>query len=182
MCNDEMCRQSTYAAARNGHLECLRYAHENGCAWHPKTTYTAALNGHLECLKYAHENGCRWHSRTTYNAACNGRLECLRYARENGCEWHPETTYIAVYNGHLECLKYVYENCGDVETWKDAKLEDETGIVSEEFSKDIQYYIDADPKIPTNLIYWNSKFHQIISENSKKESDLTPGTLDFSLE
>ena len=25
-----------------------------------ETCFEAALNGHLECLKYAHENGCPW--------------------------------------------------------------------------------------------------------------------------
>ena len=32
-------------AANHGHLECLRYAHENGYAWDDQ--------GHLNCLKYA---------------------------------------------------------------------------------------------------------------------------------
>jgi hypothetical protein len=37
-----------------GHLECLKYAHENGCEWDRYTCSNAAFNGHLECLKYAH--------------------------------------------------------------------------------------------------------------------------------
>ena len=41
-------------------VECLKYAHENGCPWNEETCYYAAQNGHLECLKYAHENGCPW--------------------------------------------------------------------------------------------------------------------------
>ena len=45
-------------AAFNGHLECLKYAHENGCPWTEYTCSHAAKNGHLECLRYAHENGC----------------------------------------------------------------------------------------------------------------------------
>jgi hypothetical protein len=40
-------------AARKGHLECLEYAHENGCEWDEETCVFAALNRHLECLKYA---------------------------------------------------------------------------------------------------------------------------------
>ena len=42
----------------NGHLECLKYAHENGCPWDWIDLFYAAQSGHLECLKYAHENGC----------------------------------------------------------------------------------------------------------------------------
>ena len=45
-------------AAEYGHLECLQYAHENGCPWDEWTCSEAAENGHLECLKYAHEFGC----------------------------------------------------------------------------------------------------------------------------
>ncbi len=40
---------------KNGHLDCLRYAHENGCRWITTTCIFAALNGHLDCLRYAHE-------------------------------------------------------------------------------------------------------------------------------
>ena len=29
-----------------------------GCPWDKWTCRAAAENGHLECLKYAHENGC----------------------------------------------------------------------------------------------------------------------------
>ena len=43
-----------------GHLECLKYAHENECPWDKETCSSAAESGHLECLKYAHENGCHW--------------------------------------------------------------------------------------------------------------------------
>ena len=45
-------------AAKNGHLKCLKYAHEEGCPWGRWTCQNAARGGHLECLKYAHENGC----------------------------------------------------------------------------------------------------------------------------
>ena len=92
--------------AKNNHLECLKYAHENNCPWDEKiinkiklyneTEYkyitctstaciVASSHGHLECLKYAHENGCPWNYITTLVAAKNGHLECLKYARDNGC-------------------------------------------------------------------------------------------------
>ena len=34
------------------------YAHENCCCWDEMTCYWASYYGHLNCLKYAHENGC----------------------------------------------------------------------------------------------------------------------------
>ena len=63
-------------AVKNGYLECLRYAHKNGCKWNIYTCIIAAENGQLECLKYLHENGCEWNSDTCSYAAINGHLEC----------------------------------------------------------------------------------------------------------
>jgi hypothetical protein len=48
------------SAAKNGYLNCLIYAHVNGCSWDERTCISAARNGHLDCLQYAIENGCRW--------------------------------------------------------------------------------------------------------------------------
>ena len=78
---------TTINAARNGYLDCLKYAHENGRSWSKKTACAAAANGHLDCLKYAHENGCPWDEYTIYSATKNGHLDCLKYAHENGCLW-----------------------------------------------------------------------------------------------
>jgi hypothetical protein len=47
-------------AARYGHLECLRYAHENGAPWHKETTYYVTQYGYLECLRYVYFRGCPW--------------------------------------------------------------------------------------------------------------------------
>ena len=38
--------------ARNGNVELLKVLHEKGCPWDEYTCYEAAKNGHLECLKY----------------------------------------------------------------------------------------------------------------------------------
>ena len=97
-------------AATNGHLECLKYLHENGCPWDERTFSTATLNGHLECLKYLHENGCPWDESACNLAAENGHLECLKYLHESGCSWDKWTFSTATLNGHLECLKYLHEN------------------------------------------------------------------------
>ena len=107
--------------------------------WHPRTTYFAARYGYFECLKYAHENGCPWVSTAIYWAACNEYFECLKYAHENGCGWDSAATWGAAYNGHLECLMYIYEKCGDVATWKKAKLKKDFY----EFSREIQNFINS---------------------------------------
>ena len=65
-------------------LKCLKYLREQiGCPWDPLITLAAANNGLLECLKYAHENGYEWHTWTTSIAALSGNLECLLYCIYN---------------------------------------------------------------------------------------------------
>ena len=56
-------------AASKRKLDCLMYAHENGCPWDKYTCLYAAIDDHLECLKYAHENGCPWDKETCEIAA-----------------------------------------------------------------------------------------------------------------
>lgn len=36
----------------------------------------AAKNGHLECLKYAYEHGCHWDEWTCKHAAKNDKWDC----------------------------------------------------------------------------------------------------------
>lgn len=40
------------------HIECLKYAHENGYPWAYDTIPVALEKGHLECVEYARQNGC----------------------------------------------------------------------------------------------------------------------------
>jgi hypothetical protein len=47
----------------------------------------AAKDGHLEVLIWARQNGCNWDWRTCANAAKNGHQEVIKWARQNGCEW-----------------------------------------------------------------------------------------------
>ena len=55
------------SAAESGHLECLKYAHENGCHWTYFTCIKAVSNRHFNCFKYAHENGCPGSARLLCN-------------------------------------------------------------------------------------------------------------------
>ena len=51
-------RVSVCIAAKFGHLDILKYLHENGAPWNSWTCFYARENNHLECLNYAKENGC----------------------------------------------------------------------------------------------------------------------------
>ena len=83
---------TTTGAAFYGHLDCLKYAHENGCPWDKHTTSFAARTGQLECLKYVHEKGCPWHKDTIAEATKQGHLDCFKYSLENECPWDEQTT------------------------------------------------------------------------------------------
>ena len=120
-------------AAENGHLECLKYAHEHGCPWNEETCSFAAMHGHLECLKYARERGCPWDVWTCRDAAWKGHLECLKYAREHRCPWDKdECIDAALAYGNTACLTYM-------RTLKDAvesKLDDAMSAL-DEIARDI---------------------------------------------
>jgi len=101
---------ATYYAAERGYLDCLRYAHENGCRWSSSVPLIAVQNGHMACLKYAHENGCPCNKETCYVAARKGNLGCLKYLHENGCPCNEEACEYAAAGGSLDCLKYLHEH------------------------------------------------------------------------
>ena len=91
------------AATRNGHLNCLIYAHKNGCKWDKHICNVAARWSYLDCLRYAHENGCEMDWSKCMKAATEGQLQCLIYEHENGYGWeHPAIAECS------ECIKYLY--------------------------------------------------------------------------
>jgi hypothetical protein len=95
---------------KNGYLNVLRWARENGCPFDEDICTYAAQNGHLEVLKWLRENNCPWNEYTCANAACNGYLEILKWLRENKCPWDESTIAFAVCNRQLEVLKWARAN------------------------------------------------------------------------
>jgi hypothetical protein len=99
------------AAAQQGNLEIIKYCVANECPAYEDACADAADGGHLECLKYLHEEAKEpWGSSTAAGAAQNGHLHILKYLvereyyeyEEDACEW-------AAMYGHLDCLKYLHE-------------------------------------------------------------------------
>jgi len=112
-------------AAENGHLECLKYLHEEAKApWDSGTASMAAENGHLhileylvgraalegnlEMVKYCVRYECPIDEYACANAALKGHLACLKYLHEKAkAPWDRRTAHWAALNGHLHILKYL---------------------------------------------------------------------------
>jgi len=62
-------RRLVHSQLGGGHLDVLKYLHENGCPWNEMTCECAAAFGHLDVLKYAQENGCPWIIEDCWRAA-----------------------------------------------------------------------------------------------------------------
>ena len=71
----------------------------------------AAKNGHLECLKYLREEGkAPWDSNTAKFAAAHGHLHILEYLVERKFDqFNTWACKLAASFGHLDCLKYLHE-------------------------------------------------------------------------
>ncbi len=100
-------------AARYGHLDVIKWLHENrieGCT--PYAMLWASANDHLDVIKFLHENreeGCSvW---AMNRAAASGHLHIVKWLHENrkeGCTTNAMNRAAA--NGHLFIVKWLHEN------------------------------------------------------------------------
>ena len=97
-------------AARNGHLEVVKWLHENRTEG--CTTDAMDFTKSLEVIKWLHENrkeGCT--TRAMDFAAANGNLEIVKWLhtnRKEGCSTNAMD--FAAWNGHLEVVKWLHYN------------------------------------------------------------------------
>ena len=128
------------AAARHGNLEMVQYCVANECPINAMACSSAAKNAHLEILKYLREEAkAPWGWRIAYLAAKNGHLHILEYLVErkydkyqnifmSGCSqerprrlfevlarnrqapWDEEAVLFAHKNNQTECLQYLLDN------------------------------------------------------------------------
>lgn len=108
--NEETCSKF----AKEGKLDCLRYARENGCLWDDRTTTAAAVNGHLECLRYAFEEGCpiavSSFCREIIKAQQTKSIECLEFGINNGASTaDPAIMLAAARHYYSKFLSYLHQ-------------------------------------------------------------------------
>jgi len=98
-------------AASQGNLEMLKYCVSNKCPIDMLACIKAAENGHLECLKYLHEEvKVPWAPETAYQAAGNGHLHILEYLVDRKYfKYNVHACTFAAREGQLDCLKYLHE-------------------------------------------------------------------------
>ena len=133
----KMVAETMIAAAEGGHLDVVKYLHENGCPWESDSDYescdegnfnvwaAAASTGHLDVLKYVIDAGLPFietkkesmYARTgavnvseiMEKAAYGGHLNVLKYAHEIGWHFNSFTCNDACRGGHLDVLKYIFK-------------------------------------------------------------------------
>jgi hypothetical protein len=108
-CDWSLCTIET--AAKQGNLEMVKYCIANQCPLDFRACACAAYNGHLECLKYLHEEvKAPWDSTTATCAAASGHLHILEYLVERKYdEFSGWACWNAAKSGHFDCLKYLHE-------------------------------------------------------------------------
>ena len=97
------------AAARQGCLSVLQWAHEHGLSWDSQATINVIKNGHLDCIRYMYDNGSSLQCNTAMAAVRHGHFHILVYTYEQGCEWDSRLASSAAESGNLDCLQYALE-------------------------------------------------------------------------
>ena len=105
-------REACANAALGGHLEVLKYLHEEAKApWGSATASWAAAKGHLHVLEYLVERKYEYSEWACMHTAKNGHLDCLKYLHETAkAPWNSQAVYYAHEKNQTECLQYLLDN------------------------------------------------------------------------
>jgi len=146
--------ETSAVAAEQGNLEMVKYCVANQCPIDASSCRNAARNGHLECLKYLHEDvKAPWGSVTASEAALNGHLHILEYLVEREYDkFDKSACSLAAEYGHLECLKYLHEEVKAPWDCEAVRMAREFN-----HSECLQYLLDNDCPLPEGWRYEDRK-------------------------
>jgi hypothetical protein len=156
------------AAAFKGNLEMVKYCVANECRIDKYACANAASNGHLECLKYLHEEvKAPWDSLTASLVAKNGHLHIFEYLVEREFDEYDEfSCERAAEFGHLDCLKYLHETAKA--PWdEDAVIY----AHNNNHPECVQYLLDNNCPLPEGWWYANGEFHVPDYSESESDSE-----------
>ena len=99
-------------ACMAGSLACIQYLHAQlgFVAADAACVGLLAHGGHLECLRFVHENGCPWDATTAYNAVRSDEVNCLEYAHNHGCAMPTDLAQKADLSNAVKCMFYIQES------------------------------------------------------------------------
>ena len=138
------------AAARQGNLDMVKYCVANECPIDVEACACAARYGHLECLKYLRQEAkAPWDSSTASRAAENGHLHILEYLVERKYDqYSTRVCWEAAGNGHLDCLKYLHETAKAPWNFRAVRVAREN-----KHFECVQYLLDNNCPLPRNWRY-----------------------------
>ena len=150
------------AAAYQGNLEMVKYCVANECPIDKNACAWAARCGHLEVLKYLHEEvKAPWESCTSCWAAGGGNLHILEYLVERKYDQYEiYACFLAAKYGQLDCLKYLHETAKapwDYRAVREAHFN--------EHPECLQYLLDNDCPLPRGWSYEHGELHVPESES-----------------
>ncbi len=179
---EKKCRwdqRTIYVAAGQGNLEMVKYCVANEFSIGTGACACAARNGHLECLKYLHEEAkAPWDSLTASWAAQNGHLHILEYLVECKHEFKLDilACQYAAMNGHLDCLKYLHETAKapwDYQAVRETHRHKHTEC--------LQYLLDNNCPLPDGWRYEHGELHVLVESESESSSESEPESSSESL-
>lgn len=91
-------------AAKNGHLDVLKWLHAHGAPWCENVCAAAAKSGNLNVLKWLHANGAPLGRMSGAKAAANGHIGVLKWLRANGAPWCEYACAAEAKHGRLDIL------------------------------------------------------------------------------
>ena len=144
------------AAVRQGNLEMVKYCVANECPINMNACAYAAQGGHLEVLKYLHEEvKAPWTSGTASFAAESAQLHILEYLFERKYDkYSTGACAYAAKNGHLDCLKYVHETAKA--PWDEDAVQ---GAHKKNHTECVQYLLDNNCPLPIEWRYDNGTLY-----------------------